>query len=198
MRSVPLRRGCARPVLDERLDRLLRGLGFAEPIGVLRVRRFKLEARCKRVDRVARFFEVIFWKVQSGFDRGPCVGRDECLRGGHRGDDLRGEEVAAGRCGPRVCAFAGGDEGGMTGRQRALGVMLTGGARRVRRNDEWGDVTVLTRVGDLILVLDGSSRHLRDRSAHHVASSRVRVPRASPLVLRGGSGMGMTVGWGGG
>ena len=69
VRSVPLRRGCARPVLDERLDRLLRGLGFAEPIGVLRVRRFELEAHCKRVDRVARFFEVIFWKVQSGFDR---------------------------------------------------------------------------------------------------------------------------------
>lgn len=86
----------------------------------------------------------------------------------------------------------------MTGRQRALGVMLTGGARRVRRKDEWGEVTVLTRVGDLILVLDGSCRHLRDRPANHVASARVRVPRASPLVLRGGSGMGRTVGWGGG
>ena len=57
---------------------------------------------------------------------------------------------------------------------------------------------MLTRVGDLILVLDGSRRHLRDRPAHHVASARVRVPRASPLVLRGGSGMGRTVGWGGG
>jgi hypothetical protein len=95
-----------------------------------------------------------------------------------------------------VRSRGGGDDVGMTGRQRALGVMLTGGARRVRRNDEWGDVTVLTRVGDLILVLDGSCRHLRDRPAHHVASARVRVPRASPLVLRGGSGMGRTVGRG--
>ena len=50
-----------------------------------------------------------------------------------------------------------------------------------------GDGRALTGVRDFIVVLDGSSRHLRDGTAHQVASARVHVPRpAAAAFLRGG------------
>ena len=87
------------PVLDERLHRLLRGLGFSESIRGCGTRRLELERLRQRLHHRAGGVVVILREVRGVLQRRPRVRRDERLRRRRGRDDLRGEEVATGRAG---------------------------------------------------------------------------------------------------